>query len=179
MSYSFDGEFTAPTSRNEVYAVLSRTEKFAPLLPTYKSHQLKEDGSTDVELSVGVGKVRGTGKVNLTLGECEEGVRAQYLGKGKVMGGAFNITASFDLEDAGQDSTRVSWQGELAMFGRLVSLAGGMVKPIAERDIKQMIKAIQVEFGVVEELATLPPLEPERGIFARLLAWLKSLFGSG
>ena len=70
MAYSFDGEFTVATARDDVFALLSQTQKFAPLLPSYTSHALNEDGSTDVEVKVGVGKIRGTGKVNLILDEC-------------------------------------------------------------------------------------------------------------
>jgi carbon monoxide dehydrogenase subunit G len=175
MAYNFDGNFTVATPRDDVFAVLSQTSRFAPLMPTYKSHTLREDGSADVEVKVGVGKVRGTGKVNLVLEECLEPVRAKYLGKGKVMGGAFNIIATFELEDAGQDRTRVNWQGELAIFGKLVSLAGGLVKPVAERDINQMIEALQMELGGAEEAA----VEPRRGIFTHFIEWLKSLFKNG
>lgn len=177
MAYSFDGDFTVATSRDEVFAVLSQTEKFAPLLPTYKSHALNADGSSDVEVKVGVGKIRGTGKVNLILEQCQQAVRAQYLGKGQIMGGAFNITAAFELEDAGPGKTRVKWHGELAMFGKLVSLAGGLVNPIAERDINQMIAALQKEFGGAEVAVQEPSVGSHRGFFARFLGWLKSLFG--
>ncbi len=179
MAYDFDGEFTVETPRDEVFAVLSQTQKFAPMLPSYKSHALNEDGSTDVAVGVGVGKIRGTGKVNLVLEESEEPVRARYVGKGQVMGGAFNIVAAFELEDAGPGKTRVKWHGELSMFGKLVSLAGGLVKPVAERDINQMITAIQVELGGAEAPAAAPAPERRPGIFARLLGWLKSLFGGG
>jgi carbon monoxide dehydrogenase subunit G len=181
MAYSFEGDFTVATSRDDVYALLSQTQKFAPLLPSYKSHALNDDGSTDVEVKVGVGKIRGTGKVNLVLEESQAPVKAKYLGKGQVMGGAFNIMAAFELEDAGQGKTRVKWTGELSMFGKLVSLAGGLVKPVAERDIKQMIEALQAQLGGAEVAVAVPApaAAPRRGIFARLLAWLKGLFGGG
>lgn len=177
MAYNFNGDFTVTTPRADVFAVLSQTQRFAPLMPTYKSHTLRDDGSADVEVKVGVGKVRGTGKVNLLLEESEEPLRAKYSGKGEVMGGAFNLVASFELEDAGQDRTKVNWEGELSIFGRLVSLAGGLVKPVAERDINKMIEALQTALGgaVVEEL----PVKVREGLFARFMAWLKSLFGGG
>ncbi len=144
MSVKFDGEFTVATPREDAYEVLSDTQKFAPLLPSYKSHEQNEDGSADVNVKVGVGKIRGTAKVTLTLEESEVPVRAKYSGKGTVMGGVFNLVAEFELEDAGQNQTRVKWQGELIMFGKLVSLAGGMIKPIAKKDIGRMIEAIRL-----------------------------------
>ena len=144
MAISFDGEFTVATARTEAFAILSETQKFAPLLPTYKSHELKEDGSADVKIKVGVGKVRGTGTVNLVRTQCRPHEFASYSGKGKVMGSVFNLLAEFELADAGAGETRVKWRGELIMFGKLVSLAGGMIKPIAKKDIARLIEAIRV-----------------------------------
>lgn len=180
MAYNFSGDFTVATSREEVYAVLSQTPVFAPLMPTYHSHSLRDDGSADVKVKVGVGKVRGTGKVHLILEEYEEPVRARYLGKGEVMGGAFNLKAGFMLEAPEPEMTVVNWEGELAIFGKLVSLAGGLVKPVAERDIKKMIESLQTALGgVIEEEAPAEAVAPSAGWFARLKAWLGKLFGRG
>ena len=173
-SYTFNGDFTVPTSREQVYVVLSDVSRFAPLLPTYISHELKEDGSALVKVKVGVGKIHGTGEVVLKSEETIAPLRVSYAGKGKVMGGVFNLNAGIELEDVGTDLTRVVWHGEVAMFGKLVSLAGGLVKPVAERDINAMIKAVQIEFGGVVEAEPVVVARP--GLITRFLAWLKRLF---
>lgn len=183
MSYEFAGDFTVATKRDEVFAVLSRIDRFAPMLPSYVSHEVQDDGSAVVKVRVGVGKVRGTGEVVLVQEECIEPERALYSGKGKVMGGVFNLKAGFELAEAGPDATRVDWQGEVAMFGKLVSLAGGLVKPIAERDINEVIQALQVELGGAVPTAEAPAAAPapsaERpGLLARIAAWFKRLFKS-
>jgi len=58
------------------------------------------------------------------------------------MGSAFNIISGFDLEEI-DGGTMVKWSGELKMFGKLVALAGGLIKPIAKKDIKRLIEALQ------------------------------------
>lgn len=174
MSYRFEGDFVVAASQAEAFEVLSRVDRFAPILPTYISHELKEEGRALVKVKVGVGKVRGTGEVLLAMEESSEPVRAAYSGKGKVMGGVFNIASGFELEPEGPERTRVQWQGEIALFGKLVSLAGGMIKPIAERDINRLIESIQAEMGGVVEA----PAEPRPGLLARFWAWLKGLFSS-
>ncbi len=173
MAIDFDGEFTVATPCEDAYAVLSETQKFAPLLPSYQSHELKEDGSAVVRIKVGVGKIRGTAKVNLTLEDSEAPIRARYVGKGTVMGGVFNLVATFELEDIGQGETHVKWHGELIMFGKLVSLAGGMIKPIAKRDIGRMIEAIQVALSGEDGVVAVP--EPRVSPVAKLLALWKKL----
>ena len=116
MAIEFDGEFTVATPREDAYAVLSETQNFAPLLPSYISHELNEDGTADVKIKVGVGKIRGTAKVNLTLEESEAPIRAKYAGKGTVMGGVFNLVAEFELEDAGLVGVRVALEEHCQVF---------------------------------------------------------------
>lgn len=177
MSYEFAGDFTVATARDEVFAVLSRTERFAPLLPTYVSHEIRDDGAAVVKVKVGVGKVRGTGDVVLALEDCIEPTQARYTGKGKVMGGVFNLKAGFELEEVDPETTKVNWEGEVAMFGKLVSLAGGLIKPVAERDINEMIRVLQIELGgAVAEPEAEVEVAPKPGFFARLAAWFKGLF---
>jgi carbon monoxide dehydrogenase subunit G len=143
MAVEFDGEFTVATPREEAYRILSDVEKFSPLLPTYQSHALCDDGTSDVNVSVGVGKIRGTAVVNLKLTEHDAPVSAKYAGKGKIMGGAFNLTAAFELESGRPGETTVCWHGDLIILGKLTSLAGGLIRPVAQKQIQHLVDAIQ------------------------------------
>jgi carbon monoxide dehydrogenase subunit G len=143
VSIRFEGEFTVPVSREETYTLLSNPSKFAPLLPTYKSLEVKDDRTADVTVSVGVGKVRGSAVITLTLEGEEAPRRAAYSGKGKLMGSAFDMGTSFDLETVADGGTRVKWVGDLVMFGKLVALAGGLIRPLAKKDIERLVGAIQ------------------------------------
>ena len=62
------------------------------------------------------------------------------------MGGAFNFATNFELE-ATESGTVVHWHGDLSMFGKLVSLAGGLIRPIAKKDIKRLIAALEAELS--------------------------------
>jgi carbon monoxide dehydrogenase subunit G len=143
MGIKFDGEFTVAAAPQVVYDMLSDPQKFAPLLPTYRSLEARDDGSTDVTVEVGVGKIRGSAVINLALEGQEAPRRAAYSGKGKVMGSAFNMQTAFDLEPVEGGGTRVKWEGDLSMFGKLVALAGGLIRPIAKKDIQRLVDAIQ------------------------------------
>jgi len=143
MGIKFDGEFSVPVSRQEAYAVLADPQKFGPLLPTYKSLEMKDDKTAVVKIKIGIGKIRGTATIALVLEEEQPPTRAAYSGKGKIMGSAFNLTTAFELADAEDGGTLVKWEGDLEMFGKLVSLAGGLIRPIAKKDIKRLIDALQ------------------------------------
>jgi len=143
MAINFNGEFTVTSSPEEAYAFLSDPRKFAPCLPTYENLEMKDDRTGDVTVKVGVGKIRGSAKVELTLKDEQAPVHAAYDGKGKIMGSAFNLETSFDLEEAEGGGTLVKWAGDLSMFGKLVALAGGLIRPIARKDIKRLVDALQ------------------------------------
>jgi carbon monoxide dehydrogenase subunit G len=139
----FEGEFTVPVPREQAYALLADPAKFAPLLPTYKSVEVRDQRTADVTVAVGVGKVKGSAVITLTLQGEEPPQRAAYSGKGKVMGSAFDMATSFDLLPADGGGTRVKWAGDLTMFGKLVALAGGLIRPLAKKDIERLVGAIQ------------------------------------
>jgi carbon monoxide dehydrogenase subunit G len=143
MAIQFEGEFTVPVTRAQAYALLSDPQKFAPLLPTYRSLEVRDERTADVTVAVGVGKVRGSAVVTLALKDYQPPRRAAYSGKGKVMGSAFDMTTAFDLEEAEGGGTTVKWTGDLTMFGKLVALAGGLIRPLAKKDIERLVAAIQ------------------------------------
>ena len=143
MGIKFEGEFTAAPPREEVYAFLSNPEKFAPCLPTFENLEMKDEQTAEVTVRIGVGKIKGSAVILLTLADEQPPVHAAYDGKGKVMGGAFNMATSFDLEEAEGGGTLVKWAGDLNMFGKLVALAGGLIRPIAKKDIKRLVDALQ------------------------------------
>ena len=143
MAISFNGEFTVTTSPEETYAFLADPRKFAPCLPTYQDLAMKDERTGDVTVKVGVGKIRGSAVVELKLKEEQPPTHAAYDGKGKIMGSAFNMATTFDLERVENGGTLVKWAGDLNMFGKLVALAGGLIKPVARKDIKRLVDALQ------------------------------------
>ncbi len=53
-----------------------------------------------------------------------------------------HLTAGFDLEDDG-NGTHVIWKGEAQLFGRLISVAGGLLEPLARKNVQKLIDALQ------------------------------------
>ncbi|MEE8379284.1 MAG: SRPBCC domain-containing protein, partial [Gammaproteobacteria bacterium] len=120
MELKFDGEFKIDLPREEVFAILSDPEKFAPLLPTFHSMEMKDERTASLKVKVGIGKIIATSTTELTLDEVEPPKRARYVGKGKVMQGVYQMISSFDLEEV-DGGTLVKWQGETILVGKILS----------------------------------------------------------
>ena len=144
---TFNGQFEVAAPRDYVYGFLADPRKFAPCLPTYDGLQMRDEKTAEVSVRIGVGKIRGKAIIHLALKDETPPGHAAYDGKGKIMGSAFNMATSFDLADTADGGTRVQWSGDLRMFGALVALAGGLIKPIARKDIEKLVSAIQSELN--------------------------------
>src|SRR5215510_8761329 len=128
MAIKFSGEFEVKRTPEEVYDFLTDPAKFAPLLPDYQGMSVQDATHFTVKVNVGVSYIKGTAEVKMELAEADRPRHAQYKGQGSVGGGNVTMVAGFDLTSIG-DGTRVGWKGEAQIFGRLASVAGGLLEP--------------------------------------------------
>ncbi len=142
MPFTFTGDFLVKRKPEEVYDFLVDPKRFCPLLPDYQNMTLVDDKHFTVNLSVGISHIRGTAAVKMSLDEAERPRRALYSGKGSVAGGAVDMSAGFELE-AVPEGTRVNWKGTAQIFGRLTSLAGGLLEPLAKKNVQRLIDGLQ------------------------------------
>ena len=142
MAITFSGEFTSPRTPDEVYDFLCDPNKFAPLLPDFESMSVQDATHFTVKVRVGVGNIRGSAEIKMELAESVRPTRAQYKGQGTAVGSQISIAAGFDLTPV-DGSTRIAWQGEAGVFGKLASMAGGMLEPLGKKNIQKLIDGLQ------------------------------------
>ncbi len=142
LAINFSGEFTTPRSPEEVFDFLSDPNQFAPLLPDFQSMSMQDATHFTVKVKVGVGNIRGSAEIKMELAEAVKPLRAQYKGQGNAVGSQVTVSAGFDLSPQ-PDSTKVVWQGETSVFGKLASMAGGMLEPLGRKNIQKLIDGLQ------------------------------------
>lgn len=142
MAINFSGEFTTTRSPEEVFDFLSDPKQFAPLLPDFQSMSMQDPTHFTVKVKVGVGNIRGSAELKMELSEAVKPLRAQYKGQGTAVGSQVTVSAGFDLSPL-PESTRVAWQGETSVYGKLASMAGGMLEPLGRKNIQKLIDGLQ------------------------------------
>lgn len=142
MAITFSGEFTSPRTPDEVYDFLSDPNKFAPLLPDFESMSVQDATHFTVKVRVGVGNIRGSAEIKMELAEASRPQRALYKGQGTAVGSQVKISAGFDLSPL-PEGTKVAWQGEAGVFGKLASMAGGMLEPLSKKNIQKLIDGLK------------------------------------
>ena len=142
MAIKFGGQFEVKRQPEEVYDFLTDPKKFAPLLPDFQGMTEQDATHFTVKVNVGISYIKGTAEVKMELAQSERPKRAQYKGQGSVAGGNVSLTAGFDLSpDNG--GTKVAWQGEAQIFGRLTSVAGGLLEPLGRKNVQKLIDGLQ------------------------------------
>jgi carbon monoxide dehydrogenase subunit G len=142
VAIKFNGEFEVKRTPDEVYDFLTDPDKFAPLLPDFQSMSMQDATHFTVKVNVGISYIKGAADVKMELVQAERPKRAQYKGQGSVAGGNVTLTAGFDLSAAGS-GTKVAWQGEAQIFGRLASVAGGLLEPLGKKNVQKLIDGLQ------------------------------------
>ena len=166
MAIKFSGEFEVKKRPEEVYEFLTDPNRFAPLLPDFQGVSVEDATHFTVKVKVGISYIKGTAHVKLELSESDHPRRAQYKGQGSVAGGNVTMVAGFDLSPIADGSaegavegaaqgpvegtpivtvlgTKVNWQGEAQLFGRLTSVAGGLIAPLGKKSIQKLIDGLQ------------------------------------
>ena len=143
MEIKFGGDFTLKKTPQEVYDFLVDPNRFCPLLPDYQSMELLDAKNFLVRLSVGISHIRGTAAVKMSLVEADKPRQATYEGKGDVPGGSATLRAGFQLEPAANGGTKVTWTGQSNVVGRVASLAGGLLEPLAKKNVQKLIDGLQ------------------------------------
>ncbi len=142
MAIKFAGSFEVQRKPEEVYDFLIDPNKFAPLLPDFQGLSVQDAEHFTVRVNVGISYIKGIADVKMHRAEAQRPTRAQYKGQGSVAGGNVSMVAGFDLASAG-DGTKVMWQGEAQVFGRLTSVAGGLLEPLGKKQVQKLIDGLQ------------------------------------
>ncbi len=150
MPIRFSGEFEVKKTPEQVYDFLTDPQKFVPLLPEYQGMTVEDPTHFTVKVNVGISHIKGTANVKMELTQAERPTRAQYRGQGSVAGGNTTLVAGFDLRP-NSDGTNVAWQGEAQIFGRLTSVAGGLLEPLAKKNVNKLIDGLRMALSGASE----------------------------
>jgi carbon monoxide dehydrogenase subunit G len=142
MAIKFNGEFEVKRPPEEVYDFLTDPKKFGPLLPDFQGMTVQDATHFTVKVNVGISYIKGVAEVKMDLVQAERPKRAQYKGQGSVAGGNVSFIAGFDLSGV-DGGTKVIWQGEAQIFGRLMSVAGGLLEPLGKKNVQKLIDGLQ------------------------------------
>src|SRR6266480_7476283 len=138
----FTGEFTTPIARERVYVFLTDPVQFGNALPDVQGVEIIDPLTFTARVWLGISAIRGTFSVRFQRAAADAGRAATYVGKGLGFGSSVEVEASFALDDIEGGGSRVRWLGKASIFGRILSLGGGLIEPIARKNITRFTESL-------------------------------------
>ena len=142
-----EGEFTVHRSAQKVFDFLVDPYQVIPCMSDVQCYEVHDQEHFTVTVRVGISYMRGPMTLRMEIVDKEAPQRARIVGRGTGMGSMVNMESIFALEDVGDGITRVKWTGETKIGGRIISLAGGLLEPVARANAERFIQALEAMLG--------------------------------
>jgi carbon monoxide dehydrogenase subunit G len=137
------GSFTVDAPRNQVYDFITDPDSLILALPDIKGYTVHDTENFTLSARVGVKHVHGTMKVKMRVVEKDFGDTVTFSSRANGIGSNVDLKTTFRLNDAPDGGTAVNWASNAQIVGRLASLAGGLLQPLARKNINIFMENIR------------------------------------
>ena len=145
-----EGTFEVKASQLEAFRFLIDPTRLGRHMPDVQEVHVEDENNFTLMAKVGVSHIKGTMAMKLRLVEKQEPVSAKLVGKGSGLASVVDMVTCFTLEDAGGGLTRIRWQGEATIGGKLAALGGGLMERLAKKKLEKFVAGIQAGIDTPE-----------------------------
>ncbi len=134
MAFTMDGEFELPASRQAVWEGLNSPEVLKACIPGCQELEQTDDGGFAALVKVKIGPVAAKFRGNVQLNDLDppNSYRIQGQGDGGTAGFARG-GASVSLLELGNGCTRLRYDVDAVIGGRLAQLGGRLINGVAKK----------------------------------------------
>ena len=151
MKLQYDGQELIAAGVAQVWSYINDPAKIASCLPDMQSFTVRDARHVDAVVRVGVGPVRGNFKFKIELQPDGAGKRMNVAINGGGLGSVVDLTAGAKLQDNGDETTTLEWQGAATMRGPVAAVGGRVLDAQAQKLIAHTFA--NVKTGVVRDTA--------------------------
>lgn len=142
----FSGTFDSDHAPVELWKYFTDPDILAQCAPGCDHIEQHSDSELSATVSVGVGSVKPTFDVDMTVVEADEPRKLVMNAGGDASRNSFETVAEMTLEENGSGGTTANWQAETSVSGLIASLGQRALGSVAERLVNNF-------FDDLEELA--------------------------
>lgn len=170
---------TLPVGQAQAWAALNDVELLKQAVPGCESFTVAGENQFEVLVMAAVGPVKARFKGKLTL----ENVQAPtaYTMRFEGQGGAAGHGkghADIRLEAAGKHSTVLHYTAHASVGGKIAQIGSRLVDMAAQKMATEFFESFNAKLAERHGVAPVEEVvEAPKGLIARLVAWLKRLFG--
>ena len=172
-----DGTHTFNAPKELIWEMLLNPEVLAKITPGVKTLEPTEEGKFNIVSSVKLGPVNGSfsGEMEVADQVKPESFTLRMKQTSKI--GNVNAEGSISLNTVEGNQTEVAFTGDAKLSGTLARTGQRVLSGVARTMTNQFFSSLEKEIT-----AAMPAEEIKKdtqGLWARFIAWLKRLFGSG
>jgi len=165
-----EGTHELRASPQRVFETLTDPAVLQRCIPGCERLEKSGENAYSITLKAGVGAIKGVFTGNVRLEDLQPPNHFRMIVEGKGQPGFLKGTGDIDLTEL-DDSTRVSYSGEVQVGGTIAGVGQRMLQGAAKMMATQFFTAIEAEARTkVDEIP------PKHGFFRTALRWLSGFF---
>jgi carbon monoxide dehydrogenase subunit G len=129
----FEGQQTINASQQTVWAFFMDPNKVAECAPGFKSMEILSPDHFKPTLAVGVGAVKATFTLDVTLADMQEPSHAAMLAHGVAAGSAVDMRSALDLIAQSDTVTEMRWTADVNVRGAIASTGARLLEGTAHK----------------------------------------------
>ncbi len=139
----FEGRDAIAAPIGQVWAFLVDPNQVAACAPGFQRMEVLADDHFKPVLTVGVGPVKATFTLDVTLAEQRPPHHATIRARGVAAGSAVDATSNMDLSADSPDATTLSWSADVLVSGTLASVGSRLMERTAQMMTQRFFDCIQ------------------------------------
>ena len=129
----FTGTRDVKAPKDRVFQYVLDPNKVAACAPGFKSMEVLADDHFKPTLAVGIGAIKATFTLDVTLEDVRPTDHAAMRGKGAAAGSAVDMRAAVDLSAVSDEVTHVDWTADVNVSGTIASVGARMMEGVAHK----------------------------------------------
>jgi uncharacterized protein len=137
------GNYTINADRKAVWDRLLDPDTLSSCLPGVEKLDKVGENEYELAMNVGVGMIRGTYEGKVRLSDINEPTDYQMYVEGSGRPGFVKGTGKINLEDKGDSTTEITYEGDVEVGGPVGSVAQRMLGSVSKRIVGQFFSCVE------------------------------------
>jgi uncharacterized protein len=137
------GGYTVNANQQDVWTRLMDPDTLSSCIPGVEKLNKIGENEYEMAMNVGVGMIRGTYEGKVRLSDINEPSDYTMYVEGSGRPGFVKGTGHIKLESQGEDTTEITYEGDVEVGGPVGSVAQRMLGSVSKRMVDQFFKCVE------------------------------------
>lgn len=152
----FEGQQTIDAPINTVWQYFLDPHKVASCTPGYESMEILGPDHFKPKIGVGIGAVRATFTLDVTLLDLRPPTHAAATARGDAPGSAVEVRGEMDLTSESPSKTILRWTADVNVMGKVASMGARLLESVANKLTNEFFTCVRQKLETTTTAAAAP-----------------------